>query len=163
MSPNSIFLKELEKYEQLPEDVGHCFVTWVRDGLHVFLFLLIALILFHLGNCKCVPVFVLFVLLPELFWLRSGVCVYVDTVCKQCAGRVLWSALSHSLIRSNGMLPCIPGKSFLTSSAHFYLATNASLIGERILKKAFAGCTQKVYGTMVLFILTLCIAFATKF
>jgi len=26
----SIFLKELEKYEQLPEDVGHCFVTWVR-------------------------------------------------------------------------------------------------------------------------------------
>lgn len=25
----SIFLKELEKYEQLPEDVGHCFVTWV--------------------------------------------------------------------------------------------------------------------------------------
>lgn len=27
---SSIFLKELEKYEQLPEDVGHCFVTWVR-------------------------------------------------------------------------------------------------------------------------------------
>lgn len=27
----SIFLKELEKYEQLPEDVGHCFVTWVTD------------------------------------------------------------------------------------------------------------------------------------
>lgn len=26
---HSIFLKELEKYEQLPEDVGHCFVTWV--------------------------------------------------------------------------------------------------------------------------------------
>ncbi|TNN54902.1 Triple functional domain protein [Liparis tanakae] len=25
---SSIFLKELEKYEQLPEDVGHCFVTW---------------------------------------------------------------------------------------------------------------------------------------
>ncbi|KAG8548579.1 hypothetical protein GDO81_024899 [Engystomops pustulosus] len=25
---NNIFLKELEKYEQLPEDVGHCFVTW---------------------------------------------------------------------------------------------------------------------------------------
>ncbi|XP_028971382.2 triple functional domain protein isoform X3 [Esox lucius] len=24
----NIFLKELEKYEQLPEDVGHCFVTW---------------------------------------------------------------------------------------------------------------------------------------
>ena len=23
-----IFLKELEKYEQIPEDVGHCFVTW---------------------------------------------------------------------------------------------------------------------------------------
>lgn len=28
-STHSIFLKELEKYEQLPEDVGHCFVTWV--------------------------------------------------------------------------------------------------------------------------------------
>jgi len=25
----SVFLKELEKYEILPEDVGHCFVTWV--------------------------------------------------------------------------------------------------------------------------------------
>jgi len=25
-----VFLKELEKYEQMPEDVGHCFVTWVR-------------------------------------------------------------------------------------------------------------------------------------
>ncbi|XP_068092702.1 triple functional domain protein isoform X2 [Hyperolius riggenbachi] len=25
---NNIFLKELDKYEQLPEDVGHCFVTW---------------------------------------------------------------------------------------------------------------------------------------
>ena len=24
-----IFLKELEKYEAMPEDVGHCFVTWV--------------------------------------------------------------------------------------------------------------------------------------
>ena len=24
-----IFLKELEKYEMMPEDVGHCFVTWV--------------------------------------------------------------------------------------------------------------------------------------
>jgi len=23
------FLKELEKYEMMPEDVGHCFVTWV--------------------------------------------------------------------------------------------------------------------------------------
>lgn len=34
----SIFLKELEKYEQLPEDVGHCFVTWVRD-LQEFVFL----------------------------------------------------------------------------------------------------------------------------
>lgn len=28
----SIFLKELEKYEQLPEDVGHCFVTWVMTS-----------------------------------------------------------------------------------------------------------------------------------
>ncbi len=25
-----VFLKELEKYENMPEDVGHCFVTWVR-------------------------------------------------------------------------------------------------------------------------------------
>ena len=25
----NIFLKELEKYESMPEDVGHCFVTWV--------------------------------------------------------------------------------------------------------------------------------------
>ena len=29
----NIFLKELEKYETMPEDVGHCFVTWVR--IHV--------------------------------------------------------------------------------------------------------------------------------
>lgn len=29
---SSIFLKELVNYEQLPEDVGHCFVTWVRGG-----------------------------------------------------------------------------------------------------------------------------------
>ncbi|RWS15944.1 triple functional domain protein-like protein [Dinothrombium tinctorium] len=27
---NDIFLKELEKYETMPEDVGHCFVTWAR-------------------------------------------------------------------------------------------------------------------------------------
>ena len=27
---NETFLKELEKYETIPEDVGHCFVTWVR-------------------------------------------------------------------------------------------------------------------------------------
>ncbi len=26
----SIFLRELEKYEMLPEDVGHCFVTWAE-------------------------------------------------------------------------------------------------------------------------------------
>lgn len=26
---NDIFLRELEKYETMPEDVGHCFVTWV--------------------------------------------------------------------------------------------------------------------------------------
>lgn len=25
----NIFLRELEKYETMPEDVGHCFVTWV--------------------------------------------------------------------------------------------------------------------------------------
>lgn len=27
-----IFLKELQKYEVMPEDVGHCFVTWVRKN-----------------------------------------------------------------------------------------------------------------------------------
>ncbi|XP_046401247.1 triple functional domain protein [Ischnura elegans] len=27
----SIFLKELEKYETMPEDVGHCFVTWAQQ------------------------------------------------------------------------------------------------------------------------------------
>ncbi|VDO95895.1 unnamed protein product [Soboliphyme baturini] len=27
---NKIFLQELEKYESLPEDVGHCFVTWAE-------------------------------------------------------------------------------------------------------------------------------------
>ncbi|KAL0280126.1 UNVERIFIED_CONTAM: hypothetical protein PYX00_001517 [Menopon gallinae] len=27
---NRIFLKELEKYETMPEDVGHCFVTWAQ-------------------------------------------------------------------------------------------------------------------------------------
>ena len=30
----NIFLKELEKYETMPEDVGHCFVTWVRTRKH---------------------------------------------------------------------------------------------------------------------------------
>lgn len=33
----SIFLKELVNYEQLPEDVGHCFVTWVRVRLFFIL------------------------------------------------------------------------------------------------------------------------------
>ncbi|XP_043097690.1 kalirin RhoGEF kinase b isoform X2 [Puntigrus tetrazona] len=32
---NNIFLKELENYEQLPEDVGHCFVTWA-DKFHMY-------------------------------------------------------------------------------------------------------------------------------
>lgn len=27
----NIFLKELEKYEAMPEDVGHCFVTWAKS------------------------------------------------------------------------------------------------------------------------------------
>ncbi|XP_078619950.1 kalirin-like isoform X2 [Branchiostoma floridae x Branchiostoma japonicum] len=27
---NNVFLRELEKYEQFPEDVGHCFVTWAE-------------------------------------------------------------------------------------------------------------------------------------
>ena len=26
----SLFLKDLERYGDSPEDVGHCFVTWVR-------------------------------------------------------------------------------------------------------------------------------------
>lgn len=26
---SDVFLRELEKYETMPEDVGHCFVTWV--------------------------------------------------------------------------------------------------------------------------------------
>ena len=30
----SVFLKELEKYETLPEDVGHCFVTWVSANMN---------------------------------------------------------------------------------------------------------------------------------
>lgn len=25
-----IFVKEMEKYESLPEDIGHCFVTWAH-------------------------------------------------------------------------------------------------------------------------------------
>lgn len=33
---NRIFLKELEKYETMPEDVGHCFVTWVSFLLIFF-------------------------------------------------------------------------------------------------------------------------------
>ncbi|XP_073696119.1 kalirin-like [Garra rufa] len=32
---NNIFLKELINYEQLPEDVGHCFVTWYEELLEV--------------------------------------------------------------------------------------------------------------------------------
>ncbi|XP_077472527.1 kalirin isoform X3 [Stigmatopora argus] len=32
---NNIFLKELINYEQLPEDVGHCFVTWA-DKFHIY-------------------------------------------------------------------------------------------------------------------------------
>jgi len=28
---NDVFLKELEKYQTMPEDVGHCFVTWARS------------------------------------------------------------------------------------------------------------------------------------
>ncbi|XP_028291403.1 kalirin isoform X2 [Gouania willdenowi] len=32
---NNVFLKELVNYEQLPEDVGHCFVTWA-DKFHIY-------------------------------------------------------------------------------------------------------------------------------
>lgn len=31
-----VFLKELEKYETMPEDVGHCFVTWVKPIFIIF-------------------------------------------------------------------------------------------------------------------------------
>ncbi len=36
------FLKELEKYETMPEDVGHCFVTWVREKTKKFFFRLLS-------------------------------------------------------------------------------------------------------------------------
>ena len=37
----SLFLKDLERYENSPEDVGHCFVTWVIVNLfHILNFLL---------------------------------------------------------------------------------------------------------------------------
>jgi len=32
---NDVFLRELEKYETMPEDVGHCFVTWVSMNILV--------------------------------------------------------------------------------------------------------------------------------
>jgi hypothetical protein len=32
---NDVFLRELEKYETMPEDVGHCFVTWVSTNIFV--------------------------------------------------------------------------------------------------------------------------------
>lgn len=28
---SNVFLKELEKYQKIPEDVGHCFVTWAKS------------------------------------------------------------------------------------------------------------------------------------
>lgn len=33
---SNIFLRELEKYETMPEDVGHCFVTWVKFIFFIF-------------------------------------------------------------------------------------------------------------------------------
>ena len=36
---SSVFLKELEKYETIPEDVGHCFVTWVSFEIMTLLLL----------------------------------------------------------------------------------------------------------------------------
>uniref|UniRef100_A0AAR5PYU8 Non-specific serine/threonine protein kinase n=1 Tax=Dendroctonus ponderosae TaxID=77166 RepID=A0AAR5PYU8_DENPD len=34
---NSMFLRELEKYETMPEDVGHCFVTWaIKFDMYVY-------------------------------------------------------------------------------------------------------------------------------
>ena len=34
----NIFLKELEKYETMPEDVGHCFVTWVSWRYSIYIY-----------------------------------------------------------------------------------------------------------------------------
>lgn len=48
LSVPSIFLKELEKYEQLPEDVGHCFVTWVSRVNCVWI-LMLYLLLYEYG------------------------------------------------------------------------------------------------------------------
>ncbi|CAF4464108.1 unnamed protein product, partial [Rotaria magnacalcarata] len=31
----NLFLKDLERYEDCPEDVGHCFVTWAKQ-FHIF-------------------------------------------------------------------------------------------------------------------------------
>lgn len=49
----SIFLKELENYEQLPEDVGHCFVTWVRNYIT---YVVLSNILLHPRNVNSVNV-----------------------------------------------------------------------------------------------------------
>ncbi len=31
----SLFIKDLERYEDSPEDVGHCFVTWVSEIIYL--------------------------------------------------------------------------------------------------------------------------------
>ncbi|XP_008470616.2 triple functional domain protein-like [Diaphorina citri] len=40
-----IFLKELEKYENMPEDLGHCFVTWILTSAIAFFVLQIQFII----------------------------------------------------------------------------------------------------------------------
>lgn len=52
-----VFLKELEKYEQMPEDVGHCFVTWVRRK-----------------SCRGTVYFVSSILIVIFFRRRSSTC-----------------------------------------------------------------------------------------
>ena len=49
-----IFLKELEKYEMMPEDVGHCFVTWVIPFIFIYIYYV-----YIYSMCVCVCVFLL--------------------------------------------------------------------------------------------------------
>lgn len=65
---NGIFLKELEKYETMPEDVGHCFVTWVSIFWQADKFILI---LFWFRSWKTWFVVLVFILFYYyLFFLK---------------------------------------------------------------------------------------------
>lgn len=44
-----VFLKELEKYETMPEDVGHCFVTWVPIFVYIIFYLICVVIVEKYG------------------------------------------------------------------------------------------------------------------